>query len=128
MPTPQPPTGLKAWGQSLWDQVTEQTSLDAAGYFILAEACRTADIVEKLSGALRSGSTTWISLADEAEQMADGDTLQINIVVNPILGEIRQQRLTMRQLLAQLKLGNTEASTASESAIDKLIAGFGTPD
>lgn len=56
--------------------------------------------------------------------MADGDTLKIQIVVNPVLGEIRQQRLAFRQLLAQLKLGKTEDGTGAESAIDQLVAGF----
>jgi hypothetical protein len=127
MPAPQPPKSLKAWGKQLWDQVIEATSLDPAGYFILAEACRTADIIERLSGALASGSTTWLSLAEEAEQIGDG-AVQINIVVNPILGEIRQQRLALRQLLAQLKLGKVEATTAEDDPIAKLMAEFSTPD
>lgn len=128
MPTPPPPTGLKAWGQKLWDDVTEGTSFDAAGYFVLAEAARTADIIEKLSGALRSNNTTWIRLADEAQVHAEGDTVEINIVVNPILGEIRQQRLTLRQLLAQLKLGSVSDTAADDDPIAKMMADFNLPD
>lgn len=110
---------------SLWTQVTEATSFDPAGYFILAEACRTADIIERLSGALASGSSTWISLADEAVEMADG--VEIHIVVNPLLGEIRQQRGALKALLAQLKLGVTQAGAAEKSAVDKLIESFSLP-
>lgn len=132
MPAPQPPTGLRAWGQSLWDRVTEETSLDPAGYFILAEACRTADIIERLSGALRSNSTQWISLSDEIVQQmqVNGvDVAEINLVVNPILSEIRQQRLAMRQLLAQLKLGKVTDGTAPEDdPIARLMAEFNMPD
>lgn len=125
MPDPQQPSGLKSWGKSLWDQVTESSTLDPAGYFILGEACRTADVVEQLSGALRSGSNEWVRLADDAEEMADGTTLKINIIVNPILGEIRQQRLTLRQLLAHLKLGSAEVATVvTDSEIDKLMSEF----
>jgi hypothetical protein len=134
MATPQPPTGLRAWGQALWDQVTEAHSFDAAGYFILAEACRTADIIEKLSGALRSNNAEWIQLSDEVSQAvaenSDGryEVLEISLVVNPILSEVRQQRLALRQLLAQLKLGNVEVENGGESLLDKLIADFNTPD
>lgn len=127
MPPPEPPSGLKPWGTALWELVTEDSPLDPAGYYILAEACRTADIIEKLSGALRSGSQTWIRLADEAEQHTDGDTIEINIVVNPLLGEIRQQRLAMRQLLAQLKLGKVLSDTPDDDdPIARMMAEFNT--
>lgn len=125
---PTAPTGLRAWGQKLWDQVTEEVNLDAAGYFLLGEACRTADIIEKLSGALRSNSTVWIRLADEAEVHAEGDAVEINIVVNPILVEVRQQRLALRQLLAQLKLGSVSDTAAEDDPIAKMMADFNTPD
>jgi hypothetical protein len=128
MPDPTPPTGLKAWGQRLWDEVTKENSFDAAGYFVLAEAARTADIIEKLSGALRSNNTTWIRLADEAQVHAEGETIEINIVVNPILGEIRQQRLTLRQLLAQLKLGSVSDTAAEDDPVTKMMADFDMPD
>ena len=120
MPTPQPPSGLQAWGQQLWDLVVERESFDPAGYYLLGEACRTADIIERLSGALRSGSSVWLRLADEAKTMADGDTLQIDIVVNPLLGEIRQQRAAFSQLLARLKLGKSEVPTAE--GVDPIAA------
>jgi hypothetical protein len=128
MPALEPPKGLKAWGLQLWDKVTEASSFDPAGYYLLAEACRTADIIERLSGALASGSSTWVSLAEEAQGLAGGDTLEINIVVNPLLGEIRQQRLALRQLLAQLKLGVSEANTVDDDPIAKMMAEFATPD
>lgn len=127
MSVPEPPR-LSAFGQALWDRVTGEVRLDAAGYYVLAEACRTADIIDRLSGALRAGSTTWVRLADEVGQVVDGNTMEVNIVVNPLLGEIRQQRLTLRQLLAQLKLGNVVVDTEEVSALDRLIADFNTPD
>lgn len=132
MPPPEPPSRLRAWGQSLWDRVTEDTDLDPAGYFILAEACRTADIIEQLSGALASRHTQWISLSDEivqAVQQAGVEVAEIHLVVNPILGEIRQQRLALRQLLAQLKLGKIADGTAPEDdLIAKMMAEFNLPD
>lgn len=122
---------LNAWGQKLWDDVCESTTLDAAGYFILAEACRTADIIERLSGMLRGKTTEWVALAEEAVDYAEqaGEAIAtVNLVVNPIISEVRQQRLALRTLLAQLKLGNVEAGTEGASAIDNLIASFALPD
>lgn len=134
MPDPTPPTGLRAWGQSLWDLVTEENKFDAAGYFILAEAARTADIIEKLSGALRSNSTEWLRLSDEVAQAVtehgDGqhEIIEITLVVNPIVGEIRQQRLALRQLLAQLKLGNVSDTAEDDDPIAKMMAEFQMPE
>lgn len=127
MSAPNPPSGLRAWGENLWDRVTGETTLDPAGYYILAEACRTADIIERLSGALRSNNTQWISLSDEivqAMQVNGVEAAEIHLVVNPILGEIRQQRLTMRQLLAQLKLGKVADGTADDDPIAQMMAEF----
>ncbi|AEK09929.1 terminase small subunit [Mycobacterium phage Rey] len=115
----------------MWEKVTELNSFDPAGYYILAEACRTADIIERLSGALSSNNTEWVKLSDDivtAVQIAGVAVAEINLVVNPILGEIRQQRLTLRQLLAQLKLGKTEAGTAEDDPIARMMAEFATPD
>lgn len=57
-----------------------------------------------------------------------GDAVQITIVVNPLLGEIRQQRGALKALLAQLKLGVTQAGTAEKSAVDLLMESFKTPE
>jgi hypothetical protein len=128
MPELQPPTGLRAWGLSLWDRVTEENTFDAAGYFILAEACRTADIIEQLSGALRSRTTHWMSVADEVVAVVQQAGVEV-ADINPIIGEVRQQRLAMRQLLAQLKLGNIASGTAEDDdPIAKMMAEMNSLD
>ncbi|ATN93975.1 terminase small subunit [Mycobacterium phage Kumao] len=103
--------------------MTESTTLDAAGYVILGEACRTADIIDRLNGALHNRHQEWIKLAEEAEHLSDG-TSRVQIVVNPLLGEIRQQRLALRQLLAQLKLGKAEVDTGEPSLVEQLMEKF----
>ena len=50
MPAPEAPNGLRQWGQGLWDRVTDETTLDQAGYYILAEACREAKSWERADG------------------------------------------------------------------------------
>lgn len=132
MSAQQPPKGLKAWGKQLWDTVTEVSQFDPAGYYILAEACRTADVIERLSGMLNSNSTEWVRLSEEAAQVAQletgGNVVEINLTVNPVMGEVRQQRLALRQLLAQLKLGKTEDATGDDDPIAKMMAEFALPD
>lgn len=117
------PKGLDFRGVELWDAVVASADFDPAGFLLLGEACRTADIIEKLSAALKSGSQEWVRLADEAEVLADG-AAKIVIVVNPLLGEVRQQRLALRTMLAHLKLGVVESGTGEESAIAKLMDAF----
>ena len=117
------PEKLGKTGQSLWDEVTKDVKLDAAGEALLIEACRTADIIDRLNGALWSRNQEWMRLSDEVEDVAPG-VAEVRLVVNPILGEVRQQRLALRQMIAHLKLGAAQPKTTEEqtkSAFDKLI-------
>lgn len=119
------PEGLKTRGETLWNGVTAEVELDAAGLSILEDACRTADIIDRLSQA-SGNAATWFRLAEEAEYVAD-DSVKISIVVNPLLGEIRQQRLALKQLLAQLKLGAVRIKPPAEtekSIFDRLAEEF----
>ena len=119
----QPPTGLESRGRELWDAAVADSEFDAAGLLLLGEACRTADIIERLSAALRSSSQEWVRLAEEAEMLADG-AAKIQIVVNPLLGEVRQQRIALRTMLAHLKLGKVMENTGEDSPIAKLMEAF----
>lgn len=118
-----PPSGLESRGRELWEAVVEAAEFDAAGLLLLGEACRTADIIERLSAALRSSSQEWVRLSEEAEIVANG-AAKIQIVVNPLLGEIRQQRIALRTMLAHLKLGHIEENTGEDSPIAKLMEAF----
>lgn len=119
----QPPTGLESRGRELWDAALAASEFDAAGLLLLGEACRTADIIERLSAALKSNSQEWVRLSEEAEMLASGAT-KIQIVVNPLLGEVRQQRIALRTMLAHLKLGRVQENTGEDSPIAKLMAAF----
>lgn len=122
-----PPNGLDHRGRELWEAVTAASELDPAGLLLLGEACRTADIIERLSAALRAGSCEWIRLAEEAEETVEG-AAQISIVVNPLLGEVRQQRIALRTMLFHLKLGKVEETTGEDSPLAKLMAAFSLDD
>lgn len=115
------PEGLKTRGEALWNGVTAEVELDAAGLSILEDACRTADLVERLSIASTSNGEI-MRLAEEAEEIAPG-AVKISIVVNPLFGELRQQRLAFKQLMAQLKLGKILPKVEpTQSAFSALVA------
>ena len=108
---PEVPSGLKARGAGLWNKVTETTKFDAAGYAMLEDACRTADIID---GALKSKHQEWVRLIEDDEVVdLDRETtcVKVLVVVNPILGEIRQQRLALRQMLAHLHIGKVSGGS-----------------
>lgn len=117
------PKGLEARGKELWEAAVAASEFDAAGLLLLGEACRTADIIERLSAALKSSSQEWIRLSEEAEMLAGG-AAKIQIVVNPLLGEVRQQRIALRTILAHLKLGKVEENTGEDSPIARLMEAF----
>ena len=118
------PGKLGSRGQELWDAVTENISLDPAGEALLAECCRTFDIVDRLEGALHSKHQEWVRLADDIEY--EGDVAMVKIVVNPILGEIRQQRLAFMQMLRHLKMGvvQDQGNNKTESLFERLEKAF----
>jgi hypothetical protein len=97
--------------------------LDAAGLLLLGEACRTIDIIERLTAATRSDYCEWLRLSEEVEELANGG-IEVRLVINPLLGELRQQRMALKQLVAQLKLGVAKDKSAGErtkSAFEQII-------
>lgn len=117
------PENLGPRANKLYDDVVEAAELDAAGLLLLGEASRTLDIIERLTAATRSDYCEWLRLSEEIEELANGD-LKVSLVINPLLGELRQQRMALKQLLAQLKLGiakDRSASAKTKSAFDKII-------
>lgn len=122
------PKGLGSRAKALWDGVLDEVELDSAGFIILEDACRTVDIIDRLSGALKSKNQEWVRLADDIIFAAsEARALEVNLVVNPILGEIRQQRLALKQFFAQLKLGNIKPKAQEsehKSLFERLEAEF----
>ena len=108
------PDYLAAKGSDFWDSATENVKYDAAGYVILENACRTVDIIAKLNAALASKHQDWVELVEESG-IADPSVQKILVVVNPLLGEIRQQRLALRQMIAHLRIGKVAGSDAPVS-------------
>lgn len=92
MPDNKPPTGLRATGKRLWTRVTGPYILTPAELSILAEACRTADELDRLEKAVRA-------LEDF---VVPGSTGQPK--VHPLLAEVRSHRQLLARLCASLNL------------------------
>lgn len=98
------PQNLHQRGESLWDGVVAEREFDAAGYALLEDACRTADIIQNLTDLLAHDEADWINIVEDALGKSDREKRLI-VNVRPLLGEIRQQRLAMNGLLKQLGIG-----------------------
>jgi hypothetical protein len=91
------PAGLKARGGGLWRAVVAAFELrDGDELAVLAAACRTADEIAAFEAVLA-----------ESPAMLPGSKGQLR--PHPLIGEVRQHRLALGRLLAQLALADANA-------------------
>lgn len=91
MASPRAPAGLSRRGKGLWRDVVGIYDLRPDEIRMLEDACRTADLVEQMTAALKNASLTVCGSQGQP-------------VINPLVQEIRQHRQVMRSLLIALKL------------------------
>ncbi|MFG2870995.1 hypothetical protein [Streptomyces sp. NPDC048338] len=89
------PGGLDESGTRLWESVAEPFDLDVHEQLILLQACRTADLLDRLSLEASRGRLT--------VRNAKGEE-----VTNPVITEHRQQSLVLARLLASLRMPSGE--------------------
>lgn len=100
---PQPPKNLGEQGTALWDSIVPTYDLRPDEIRILADACREADLIERLHEALAvSDLITKGSMGQE--------------VTSPHVSELRQHRVVLKTLLAQLKIPDSPGQAARKSA------------
>lgn len=94
MPTSRPrrPTGLGTTGRRFWNRVmADYDNLRADEAVVLEHACRVLDTIARLDAALADAPLTVRgSVGQERE--------------NPLLSEVRQQRMALSRLVRQLDL------------------------
>ena len=97
---PKCPAGVKARGKHLWTQLHETYDFEDAPekLILLEEAARTADVVKRLQG-----------IVDAADGLRVHGS-QGQPVAMPELGELRQYRALLAQLLKALTLPDDEES------------------
>lgn len=89
------PDGLDVSGVRLWESVAAPFDLDVHEQLLLLQACRTADLLDRLSLEAARGALTVVN--------QKGDR-----VTNPVVTEHRQQSLVLARLLASLRMPSGE--------------------
>lgn len=94
---PRQPAGLGEAGRELWHSIALTYELRPDEVRMLADACREADILERLEGDLI-----------DAPLMVKGSMGQMT--ASPLVSEARMHRQTLATLLKALKLPDTPAT------------------
>lgn len=92
---PVTPGGLDESGARLWESVAGDFDLDVHEQLLLLQACRTADLLDRLAMAAARGRLTVTNAKGEE-------------VTNPVITEHRQQSLVLARLLASLRMPSGE--------------------
>ena len=101
---PRRPTNLGKRGKALWDSIVPAYELRPDEVCTLEDACREADLIERLNAELANAElTTRGSMGQE--------------VASPFVSEIRQHRTVLAGLLGKLKLPDTPAGAARKAAV-----------
>lgn len=87
------PAGLDRSGRALWRKVTGDFDLRADEARILADACATADLIDRMSAELTGAGLT-----------VTGSTGQL--VAHPLVAALHSHRQLLARLLDQLALPN----------------------
>lgn len=100
---PRRPAGLAPRGRSFWDRTVEDNEPSDTELELLAEVCRSLDLADALRAVVADQGVT-----------ALGSTGQI--VVHPAVTELRQLRLSIGRLVAQLAIPDDEDETVDSPA------------
>ena len=100
---PAPPKDLGPRGKAFWRTTLGAFELSEVETELLRECCCLLDECESLRASVESEGTT-----------VEGSTGQVR--VHPALGELRQHRLALGRLLAQIGLPDVDGSTLSTPA------------
>lgn len=101
---PSPPEELGDAGTDLWIRVNQEFDMtgEPGKLAILEQACRTVDQIEELERA-----------REQAPLTAKGSAGQL--VIHPLIQEVRQQRGSLNSLMKSLGLPETDEETAAKA-------------
>jgi hypothetical protein len=99
---PAPPKGLAAGGLDLWRQIIKLGPFRADHLRLLSDACREADLIDRLEEELRTAPTTVLGSMKQT-------------VEHPHVAEIRQHRMSLRYLLKALDLPDVDRAATDKA-------------
>jgi hypothetical protein len=103
---PKMPARFGSEGKLLWTSITRLHELGPDAVRVLTDACREADIVQRLEDELR-----------DSDLMVRGS--QGQLVASPLVSEVRQHRAVLSGLLKAMKLPMT---TSDAQRADELVS------
>lgn len=121
MTHPSPPPGLDQRGNDLWRDLHAERDLGAAGAVLLAEACRIADRLDHLDSILRRSSGDWLQAIGR-----DDDDNVVQIVIDSVLAEARQQATALKGIVSELR--QHTAKTGGQGKNEKRSGGDGVDE
>lgn len=101
---PRMPSKLGPAGRALWKSIIPAYELRPDELRLLADACREADIIQRLEDELAN-----------APLMVKGS--QGQLVASPLVSEVRQHRAVLASLLRALKLPDSPATAQRKAAL-----------
>ncbi|MEW2474621.1 hypothetical protein AB0875_12600 [Micromonospora gifhornensis] len=115
--TPRGPR-LRARGQRMWDQlVGDDDPVEVVA--LVEEICRTADRLDRLDAIVNGRDRAWLTLEVD-------DVGEVTVVVDKVLGEARQQQMTFKGLLAELRaIRGASAKSPAGRRAPKEVSGVG---
>jgi hypothetical protein len=117
---PAPMPDLAQRGHRLWVELTaEGPKPRPAERALIEEICRSADRLDTLDGMLRGDEDSWVHLRPGSED--DGG--QVQLVINNLLAEARQQQVAFKQLLGELRQARAAAASAPSRPNDRRKGG-----
>jgi len=106
------PDGLGEKGQALWSELHELHEFDPAQTLVLEEACRIADRLDGLNDVINGKGVVPLLHFRMPHVVDDDGVATINLTVDGVLSEARQQANVFKQLIAALRL--PDASTGKK--------------
>lgn len=97
-----PPSRLTRSARDLWDGVTSKWDLRPDELRLLEDACKEASLIDRIERELGS------------DLLTAGSTGQVR--AHPLLGEVRQHRVALSQLLSRLNLPDADADGRAQDA------------
>lgn len=106
---PEAPEGLGAKGSKLWADLWETNDFDPAQAVILEEACRISDRLDGLNDIVHGKGLVKLLHVRVPGHMDEEGLLTVNLTVDGVMSEARQQANVLKQLITSLRLPDVDS-------------------